>query len=448
MRRPAPIILLLVTLWAPAATQKIAPEVEREARGVWITLSLALTKQTVPQIVQQLQGHNLNLALVMYEASQPMREFAEACRRAGIEVHVWVVPETLVPKPKEEWLVHGYSLAQKDFTARPAAFFEEEYRQAAAARAAEIMKELPCDGLHLDGVRHGLPWDDLGPESCARFAHDTGLKVGDYRSDIVQVANLTADNIGKPNEWAGPLLPQWTRWRCQVVADLFGAMARAVKAVDGRLCVSNACMTDWGSPMYYGVDYSLLAPHLDFLVPMAYYNRYGQDARWAIRRCHEIALQAHAANPKCHVYAGVATYSHSTCRIWIAQVTAEAQKQGKLSAEDIKSNRLLDYFTGGDMLRSATWLYGHGMIEAKTYGQMLNAIITDDEILEAVDLMRAGRDKSLPGVQEYVDEAPVEGIVFFRYFCMFPENTEGVVGNLWDKLRPEFPKPTRLPHRQ
>jgi len=108
----------------------------------------------------------------------------------------------------------------------------------------------------------------------------------------------------------------------------------------------------------------------------------------------------------------------------------------------------MSYGTGPQMLQSASWLYRKGIISSDTYSKMLNAIITDEEIMEAVRLMRAGRDTSLPGADEYEGEGPVEGIVLFRYTCMYPDHVQGVVGNLWDKLRPAFPKPAGLPHRE
>ncbi len=442
------MLILTTSLCTFAFAQEIGPDVEYEARGVWITLSLALSKQTLPEIVNQLHQHNLNLVLVSYQADQPMKEFAEACRQAGIEVHIWVVPRSLVPECPDELKLHAYSTKAKDFTALRPAFFMEGYKQLAAAGAVEIVGAIPCDGLHLDGVRYGVPWTNLSPEAIAQFAKDTGTEIKDIRTDIIKVDSLRPDNVGKSREWAGPHLTAWARWRCQVVADLFGAVAQAVKATDPRLSMSNACMTDWGSGLYYGVDYALLAPHLDFFTPMAYYNRYGKNAAWSIRRCQQIAIQAQAANPNCRVYAGVATYSHSCCRTWIVQVVREAREAGKLTAEEVTENELMSYGTGPQMLQSASWLYRKGIISTDTYARMLNVIITDEEIMQAVRLMRAGRDTSLPGADEYEGEGPVEGIVFFRYHCMFPDNTEAVVGNLWDKLRPAFPKPAGLPHRQ
>lgn len=434
----------------PVLGQELGTAPACEARGIWITLSLALKKQTVPEIVAQLREHNLNLAFMLHQSDQAeaMREFAQACRDNGIEVHVWVTPRTLVPDPPEELHIHGYNYKKKEFTRGRPGFFLPEYRQAAAQRAAELMRELPVDGIHLDGVRYGLPWDNLGPETVAQFARDAGVEVKDYRTDIIIVDKVTSKNIGNPREWAGRYLGQWRAWRCRVLADLFADISRAVKAVSPKLAVSNAVMSDSASPLYYGVDYGLLAPHLDLFAPMTYYNRYGKNAKWAIRRCREIAIKAQAANPNCRVYAGVATYSHSRCRTWILNIIREAQKAGRLTKEQVADNHLREYLTGADMLRSATWLYGHDIIAAPTYERMLNAIITDEEILQAIELMRAGRDVSLPEADEYVGEAPVEGIVFFRYFCMFPGNTEGVVGNLWDKLRPVFAKPAALPNRQ
>ncbi len=444
----AAVVILSACLCDLAPAQELGPEVEYEARGVWLTLSLALSNQSLSEIVSQLQQHNLNLVLVLYQPDQPLKEFAEACHQAGIEVHIWVVPSSLVPECPEELQLHAYSTKDGDFTALRPAFFMEGYSQLAAAGAVEIVTAIPCDGLHLDGVRYGVPWTNLSPEAIARFAEDTGTEIEDIRNDIIKVDSLRPDNVGKSREWAGRHLTAWARWRCQVIADLFGAVARAVKATDPRLSMSNACMTDWGSGLYYGVDYGLLAPHLDFFVPMAYYNRYGKDAAWSIRRCRQIAIEAQAANPNCRVYAGVATYSHSRCRTWISQTVREAAKAQKLTAEQVDDNQLLTYQTGPQMLHSASWLYRRGLISADTYAKMLNAIISDEEIIEAVRLMRAGRDTSLPGADEYEAEGPVEGIVFFRYTCMYPDYVQGVVGNLWDKLLPVFPKPAGLPHRE
>jgi len=442
-RRCVALIALVVTCMT--AQQAAAGDSAAEARGVWLTLSLARKSQTVQQIADTLADHNLNLVLLLYQRDEPLTEFIALCHKRGIEVHFWVTPSELVPHPGDEWLATGYDYSSGKFRKRRPDFANAGYINAAQRAAYRLVRRYRIDGIHLDGVRYGLPWDNLGPEDLAAFEHDTGIKVGNFPDDIIKVSRIAPDNIGDPAQWRGKYIGEWTNWRCRVMADFFGALSSYVHKRRPDVLFSNACMTDSESALYYGVDYRRLAPHLDFLVPMAYFNRYGRTPQWAIKRSREIAIAAHAANPDCDVYAGVATYSHSRCRTWIKEAVKRLREEGKLTREESEANQLLHYFNGRQMHESATWLHEHGLIGDDLYEQMENAIVTDDEIVRAVKLMRQPRNL-LPGTTEYVSDARLGGIVFFRYYCMFADNTEGVVGDLWGKLKELFKSPASLPH--
>lgn len=443
MQRHMALIAFAVTYML--AQQAAVGDSAVEARGVWLTLSLARQKQTVSQIVNTLADHNLNLVLLLYQRGEPLTEFIALCHKRGIEVHFWVTPSELVPHPRDEWLAAGYDYSSGTFKRSRPDFANAGYTEAARRGAYRLIRRYRVDGIHLDGVRYGLPWDNLGPEDVAAFERDTGIEVEHFPDDIIKVSRITRQNIGDPAAWRGKYIGKWSSWRCRVLADFFGALASYVHKRQPDALFSNACMADIESALYYGVDYRRLAPHLDFLVPMAYFNRYGRTPQWAIKRSREIAIAAHAANPDCDVYAGVATYSHSRCRTWISETVKHLEGEVMLTREQVEANRLLHYFNGQQMHESAAWLHDHGLINDDLYEQMENAIVTDDEIVRAVKLVRQPRNP-LPGATEYVSDARLGGIVFFRYYCMFADNTEGVVGDLWGKLNELFKSPASLPH--
>ena len=443
----SPRVLLLAAALALGHQAVIAgPAVE--ARGVWLTLGLALKSQSVEEIADTLADQNMNLVLLLYERDEPVREFIDLCHGRGIEVHFWVTPSALVPRPRDEWLATGYDYRAGTFSKSRPDFTHPAYIEASQRAAYRLVRRYEIDGIHLDGVRYGLPWDSLGPENVAAFERDTGIEIRNFPDDIIKAQEIRSDNVGDPAAWRGEYINEWTQWRCQVMADFFGAVSDYVRERRPDILFSNACMTDSESALYYGVDYRRLAPHLDFFTPMAYFNRYGRSPEWAIERSREIAIAAHAANPNCRVYAGVATYSHSRCRIWIADTVKRLREEGNVTQGQIEQNGLLDYFNGQQMRESARWLHDHGLIDDDLLERVENAVITDEEIARAVELMREPGVGLPPGATEYVSQARLDGIVFFRYYCMFAENTEGVVGDLWGKLTELFKSPASLPHRR
>lgn len=423
---------------------------ESEARGVWLTLSLFRNKMVHSEIVKTLKRHNLNMVLLYYQPGEETKEFINLCGENHIEVQFWVTPRLLIPGPKREWKCTGYHYRQQKFVKMTPMYFNPDYQAEALSSIERMISEYGVDGIHLDGVRFGLPWDNLGPESLEQFQKDTGIRIEKFPDDIIRVSNIKTENIGSPSAWAGRYLREWANWRARVVADFFATVRKYLREHHPGLVLTNACMTDYSSKLYYGVDYSLLSPHLDCLIPMVYYNRYGRTPEWAIKRAREIAIVARASNPDCHIYAGISSYSHSRCRIWISNTVRKLLKEGKLSRQTVARERLLRYITGAQMMRIAKWLHGRKLISDKLFHSMDNSIITVDEVARAIELMREPPPTDLgeARTREYIDQARIEGVVFMRLYCMFQENSESVVGDLFARLKHLFPTPATLPHRQ
>jgi hypothetical protein len=323
-------------------------------------------------------------------------------------------------------------------TAGGACLCEEEYLRACEDKVREIVREYEFDGIHFDEVGFSRPWQSLCDRCRQRFSADTGLAVPDWPNDVIRVAKATPAAIHDLAAWRGEHFDAFIRWRCGRVTDYLRRLCDAARSVR-PLVVSYAAMAEqWADPLYYGEDLAELAKVFDFLVPMSYYTQYSMSQgrpEWTAEVCRSLAEWAHQGNPACKVYAGISAYgSDGGWREPLRDTFQRLVAEGALTAEQQQEH--LHYTTCREAFESLEWLRSEAKIRPEEYEQLRTTLDertpTSDEILRAVESVRAAR---LPG------------FVFFRYFCMFEDHTQGVIGkDLWPRLQQAFPAPAALPH--
>ena len=191
--------------------------------------------------------------------------------------------------------------------------------------------------------------------------------------------------------------------------------------------------------IYYGEDHTIIARHMDFMVPMTYFSEYssrqdnpGSTGAWA-KETAEVIWQG---NPQCQVYAAVSTFGMGYSS-YVAQAYEKALAAGKISKAE-KQRHLL---TGNDWEARASleWLKRKRVLplsEIKETSKILEkGICTAAEVMVAVKSVR---------------EAGLKGIMFFPHHTMWKSYGGSVLGReeLSACLKQAFAEPAELPHRR
>ena len=131
----------------------------------------------------------------------------------------WLPPAHGVEAPEDQrWVTRTVDGEWSDYL-DPAL---PEVQEHAAAVSAEIAREYPVDGLHLDYVRYSSERHGYHPRALARYRDETGAS-------------------GTPS----PTDPGWSAWRRERTRELVASVADAVAAADRGVELSAAVIA-WG----------------------------------------------------------------------------------------------------------------------------------------------------------------------------------------------------------
>lgn len=245
--------------------------------GVWINLGAA--PHEPQQISRDLHAAGITDVFLMAKDPEGNRYFAEtpaeigndkdifgrilvALKAAGIRVHAWLPvfsdPITAHRRPE---------LAMVDGSGRPSESWlspsHPEVRAHIAALARALASTYPIDGLHLDYVRYpGLDYD-YGRHALDRFASWSGVQGA-------SASSLLTEHYTR-----------WTDWRVLEIANFVTELRELMPR---QIIISAALIGDaalnYRSSEAFGQSYPVLADHLDWIVPMAYFRQDQRPVEW------------------------------------------------------------------------------------------------------------------------------------------------------------------------
>ncbi|MDH7569993.1 MAG: family 10 glycosylhydrolase, partial [Armatimonadota bacterium] len=253
-----------------------------EFRGVWVHSAYGVTGMTWDQAIRRLKesGFNAVVPNMLWggvadypSAVLPVRDRVAregdqiaaclaACRKYGVELHVWKVNWNLSGAPNEfvERLRAEGRLQQNNrgeevawlCPSNPANFELEK------ASMLEVARNYDVDGIHFDYIRYP------GQESCycnpcrARFEASAGVKVGNWPADVLR---------------GGPLFAEYQEFRRGNITRLVKAVSEEAHRIKPWLKVSAAVFSNWpGCRETVGQDWGqwVAQGYLDFVCPMDY----------------------------------------------------------------------------------------------------------------------------------------------------------------------------------
>ena len=192
----------------------------------------------------------------------PLAECLAACRRHGLQMHVWKVnwnlgacaPRNLVGDLRRAKRLQEDAAGKEEPWLCPS---HPENQKMEIDAMVEVARKYAVDGLHFDYIRY----PDSAHCFCAgckeRFEKALAVRVGRFPDDVR----------------SGPLKTQWLQWRRDNITTVVRAVSEQARAVRPGLKISAAVFSDWSTVRdTLGQDWKLWCEkgYLDFVCPMDY----------------------------------------------------------------------------------------------------------------------------------------------------------------------------------
>jgi uncharacterized lipoprotein YddW (UPF0748 family) len=309
---------MLAAAWMFAATVGFAETNSagaREFRATWIHSGYGIEGWGWDKTVAVLASNNFNAIIpnllwgglahypskllpvsprVKQEGDQ-VAECLQACRKYGIQMHVWKVNHNLSTAPKEfVEKMRGAGRTQKDRDGKDVDWLCPSHDENFALERdsmLEVVREYDVDGIHFDYIRY----PDRNACFCngcrERFEKAAGVKIGKWPRDVLE----------------GEQAAKFADWRREQITRLVRAVSADAHKIKPNIKVSAAVWGAWkvtresiGQDTKTWID----AGYLDFACPMNYES---DDEAFA----ELIRKQVEATNHKIPLYIGIGAHKLS-----------------------------------------------------------------------------------------------------------------------------------------
>lgn len=195
------------------------------------------------------------------EYGDQIEQCAAACKKHGVEVHVWKVNHNLSGAPGEfVEKLRGENRLQASHKGEEQKWLcpsHPENFQLELESMLEVARKYDVEGLHFDYIRYPNGSHCYCDGCRERFASDTGLKPADWPKDC----------------YSGEFHDPYRDWRCEQITRLVAAVHREAKKIKPGIKISAAvfgaypdCRESVGQDWVEWVK----AGYLDFICPMDY----------------------------------------------------------------------------------------------------------------------------------------------------------------------------------
>lgn len=196
----------------------------------------------------------------------------DACRKHGLQIHVWKVnwnlgsaPKDFVDRLRRENRLQADARGQEEPWLCPS---HPENQKLEVDSLLEIVRRYPVDGIHFDYIRY--PGGDycLCSGCRERFARALGSPVQRWPQDVLK---------------DGAQRQAWLEWRRTNITSVVEAVSKQARAVQPKIRISAAVFRNW--PMdrdHVAQDWKLWCDrgYLDFVCPMDYTASNAQFENW------------------------------------------------------------------------------------------------------------------------------------------------------------------------
>jgi uncharacterized lipoprotein YddW (UPF0748 family) len=218
-----------------------------------------------------------------------IQQCCDACKKHGLEVHVWKVFFNMMG-PSKEWAekMRRENRTQVSVDGKPESWLcpsNPENRKMELDAMLEVARKYPVAGLHFDYIRYPDDKHCYCDGCRERFESQSGQKVADWPADCS----------------SGARKEEYNQWRCQQISSLVETVSREAHKIRPDIKMSAAVF-----PLFPSCRQTVAqnwpawvkAGYLDFLCPMDYTP--GEDRFEAI-----VAMQLKLIDGRIPLYPGI-----------------------------------------------------------------------------------------------------------------------------------------------
>ena len=228
------------------------------------------------------------------ERGDQIAKCVAACRKYGVQIHVWKVnwntgrqaPKEFVARMRSEGRLQADARGKEEPWLCPS---HPENQKLEIATMVEVARDYDVDGIHFDYIRYP-DGDHCFCAGCrGRFAQAVGVEIKNWPQDVLA---------------RGPFRAQWLDWRRGNITAVVQAVSAQARALKPKIKISAAVFRNWPADRDgVGQDWKLWCEQgwLDFVCPMDYTQSDRQFENW-------VALQREWAG-KVPVYPGIGVSS-------------------------------------------------------------------------------------------------------------------------------------------
>ena len=225
----------------------------------------------------------------------PRDAFTEAfaaLRPTGVRIHAWIAVgrDPYLAQRHPGWAMTSISGERSRDWISPS---NPDARAAVRATVGELLDRFPLAGVHLDYLRYPSFDYDFSPDAVGRFRRTAGV----------------AHESSTLREMFDRHYNAWIGWRSDQITVLTGEIAGLLASRQGHRAVLSAALYADAATSYrvmerMAQDYSALARHLQFVVPMAYIKGQERPVDWISK----VALAARYRVGNRELLAGLEAY--------------------------------------------------------------------------------------------------------------------------------------------
>ncbi len=205
----------------------------------------------------------LPVAAQAAERGDQIRQCLAACRKYGVQMHVWKVnwnlgsaaPKDFVAKLRQAGRLQVSSQGKEEPWLCPS---DTDNRQLEIAAMVEVVRNYDVDGIHFDYIRYP-DHDHCFCAGCrGRFQRASGSTLTHWPQEVL------AD---------GPRRQQWLEWRRGNITAVVRSVSEQARALKPKIKLSAAVFQNWPADRdSVGQDWKLWCDngYLDFVCPMDY----------------------------------------------------------------------------------------------------------------------------------------------------------------------------------
>jgi uncharacterized lipoprotein YddW (UPF0748 family) len=198
-----------------------------------------------------------------YTGGDQIAECLAACRRHGLEMHVWKVNWYLGSPARADFAdrMKKEGRLQVSFSGEPHNWLcpsHPENQKLEIASMVEVARSYAVDGIHFDYIRYPGS-DHCFCERCKSvFEQECGVKAAKWPSDV---------------RTDGTLQAKWNEWRRGNITKVVKAVSEQARAARPKIKISAAVFRDWDKDRHsVAQDWKLWCDkgYVDFVCPMDY----------------------------------------------------------------------------------------------------------------------------------------------------------------------------------